>query len=143
MDKPLKQIAGMSYSRSENGIHVYRFRDNRRESVDGWFEQSHKNDMEAAARSEPVSHMLDLRGNWITPYALARALQNARRTPPGLKESTAVIAGDTFVVGMIQSLMRQFPSAVQLSTRVFRTEEPALTWLLQRQQEFRAEETSV
>ncbi len=129
---------GMTYTRLSGGIHVYRFSNNRRETVDAWFNQSHQNDLDAAARNEPVAHLLDLRGVWMTPYAMARALQNARRTPEALKESTAVIAGDNFLTGMIEGLVRQFPAAVQLSTRVFRTEKAAQTWLEQRQQDFTA-----
>ena|SRR5688572_6412411 len=135
-----RQTAGMMYYRQENGILVYRFQDNRRETVDAWIEQAYQDELDIHAAGGGIACMLlDLGGNQITPYAIVRVVKAADLTPPGLQEWTAILSGNSFAMRLVQSVMVKFPATLRSNVRVFNQEAEALAWLEQKQHEFEAE----
>ncbi len=131
-----KRTAGMTFYRQDNGILVYRFLDNRRETIDAWIEQALQDELAIHAEGGDACLLLDIRGQWVTPYALTKVMQTLNLTPPGLQEWVAILTGDSFAGRVMARLMHRFPTSVRESTRLFQTEEPALRWLEQKQQEY-------
>lgn len=131
----ITQVAGMRYYQRVDGIHVYSFTDSRRETVDALLTQGHQNDLDAHSRNEHMRALVDGRGVWMTPYAIATLLKTAQQTPPGLKESTAVVLNDNFVTGVLVGVLHKLPRSVQANVRLFTSEAEALAWLNLRQEQ--------
>ena len=128
--------SGLTSNRHDNGIYAYRFNDNRRETIDALIDQVYQEELVIhAAGGTNIFILLDIRGQWVTPYGLTRIAQTASLTPPGMTEWIAIVAGDNFASRVVESLMHRFPASVRLTTHVFQQEEPALAWLEQKVQE--------
>jgi hypothetical protein len=132
---PITQVAGMRYYQRHDGIHVYSFTDSRRETVDALLAQGRKNDLDAHSKNEHMRALVDGRGVWMTPYAIASLLKSAQHTPPGLKESTAVVLNDNFMTGVLIGVLHKLPRSVQANVHLFTSEADALTWLDMRKEQ--------
>jgi hypothetical protein len=138
MEKPILQsiqIAGMLYQQREDGIHVFRFSDSKRATADAWATRSHQNDVDAAARNEHLSALLDIRGIWLTPYIISTVVRTAYLTPVGLQESIAVVVSDNLMLGLLAGVIRKLPQTAVSSSRLFINEDEALAWLIERREQ--------
>jgi hypothetical protein len=108
------KVAGLTYYVREDGVLVYKFADFRRETMD--------------LRS------LYLVGDLVlTLYAISLGVETARKTPPTLRESMAVVAPRGLVWTLFRNLFRRLPPRQQQSIHIFATEAEALVWLQERE----------
>src|SRR5688572_19540936 len=99
-------------------------------------DQAYQYEVTAHGEGSSACFLVDLRGQWVTPYAIVRLIQTSNTMPPGLEEWIAILGGDNFAVRMLETTLRKFPASVRLSVRVFLDEALALDWLEQKQREF-------
>lgn len=126
-------LYGLSYQNSE-GIHVYRFSDVQRQTLDVWAELIRQHDAQAVENGQHVRSLHDLRGYWVTPYMLAKCLEIISNNSPDLRESVAIL-GNHVAGSFFRASMRRFPSSVLPSMQFFSQETMALMWLNQRLEE--------
>jgi hypothetical protein len=129
------QDVGLTVTRRDDGILVYRIRDMRRTTVDVTFAALHRFDIEATNAGYHLKRLIDVRGaGWPTPYALVRLIQVTNETPAELQESVAVLTSDSVAMQLIDLTLRKMPAQAKQVTRLFSTEERALAWLLSQPQ---------
>jgi hypothetical protein len=130
LTEPIIQDVGLTVTRREDGILVYRIRDMRRATVDATFAALHRFDIEATTQGYYLKRLIDVRGaGWPTPYALAKLIQVTNETPDELRESVAVLTTDSVAMRLIDLTLRKMPAQAKQVTRIFNTEDRALAWL--------------
>jgi hypothetical protein len=124
------QDVGLTVTRRDDGILVYRIRDMRRPTVDATFAALHRFDIEATTQGYFLKRLIDVRGaGWPTPYALAKLIEVTNKTPDELREAVAVLTADSVAMRLIDLTLRKMPAQAKQVTRIFGTEERALAWL--------------
>ena len=87
---------GFTVEYRDDGIIVYRITAVRRQIVDHWVEIFKKHEEEALANQRHLRRLMDVRGaGFPTPYAIAKAVEIASNDPEGLRETYAILVGDS------------------------------------------------
>lgn len=128
-------VHGLLYEYLTEGIHVYKFTDLHRQTIDIWADLGRQHDLEALAAGKHIRSIHDFRGHWVTPYLLAKSLEVAALNDSLLRESVAVLGNQT-ASAFFQSAIRHFPSESLPNIRFFSREEAAFTWLRRRVEQF-------
>lgn len=119
---------GLIYDYHPEGIHIYRFRDIRRQTIDAWITLGVRHDEEALKQGLHIRSLLDFQGHWVTPYLAARTLEVTKSNSPDLRESVAVLGNKT-ASAFFQATMRRLPSSIQPNVQFFSQESMAMEWL--------------
>jgi hypothetical protein len=130
-----ESLEGLSYCIRDDGIHVFRFNDSRRETVDAWARISRENDLRYTASGEHLRTLFDVGEQWFTPYSLSTIVRMVNTTPKDLLESVAVMAGRNTLLSMVRSIVARLPQNPKQVISIFTAEEDAIRWLIARHQQ--------
>ena len=128
----IQTTAGFSYSRRNDGIHVFRFVDNRRETVDAWSKTLLELERETLRNHEHIRCMYYIQRIWLTPYVIKTAIRTARLGSDYIKSSSAILVADRFGSALFQTLLRQLPVQALQARQIFTNEDDAVKWLDER-----------
>lgn len=119
------------YSLAEDGVHVFRFDDVTRASIDAWHDVVSQIDAEGEKHSSHIRYLYDLRKVMPTPYAIAQASKLSTMVPSNVRQSIAVLSGNSVTTNLFGGLVRRLMGSNERSIRFFNTEEDAMAWLEQ------------
>ncbi|MCU0514114.1 MAG: hypothetical protein MUE40_16280 [Anaerolineae bacterium] len=128
----MPELEGLVWWESAADLIEYRLHQNDRATVDAWLRLAHEHDLAYAETGRHRRSLSDLRGIHLTPHLVTAVMQVARRTPPGLRESVAVLLEDSLMLWLSSALLKQLPAAQRQATRLFQREAEARQWLDER-----------
>jgi hypothetical protein len=123
---------GFTVDHREDGIIVYRMVNVRRETIDSWVQAFQQHEEEALAENRHLRRLMDIRGAGLpTPYAIAKAVEVVSNDPEGLRESYAILVGDSMTSQILSNSLRHLRKWIS-NTSLFTDEQTALHWLDER-----------
>lgn len=136
MDQTKEQQTGFTHLIRDDGIHVYRLEDLKRETVDHFVDVSMQMDVDAYADGRHSRCLLDISTlSFPTPYAIKRIQESISATPDDLRESYAVVTPTTGIYAFARSVLSHIPNKKTDSIRLFASFDTAIDWLIDRLQE--------
>ncbi len=123
---------GFTVTTRKDGIIVYHVKDVRRDTIDSWLQAFQQHEEEALAANRHLRRLMDIRGAGLpTPYTITKAIEVISNDPEGLRESYAILVGDSMTSQILSSSLRHLRKWIS-NTSLFTDEQTALDWLDER-----------
>lgn len=130
----------MMYFRHEDYLHIFRFRDSRRETVDAWQRILRELVDLYTPTGGHLCSLYDIRGLWLTPYAVKTALEISQAAPKVMFISMVMLVNDSLGISLAQSLLNRLAHHKLKARRIMTDEAAALEWLAARHRQFLEEQ---
>ncbi|MCA9894719.1 MAG: hypothetical protein KC615_17150, partial [Anaerolineae bacterium] len=128
-------MSGFIASERSDGIMYWRYEDLRRDTTDEWTRTMRQVMQDLDVRHGHFRCLVHFAtGAMPTPYLTTEALKVMRDIPPTLAMSVAMVSENNMMFGIVRFAMNKVAKTDYI--RFFDTDEEAITWLKERQEEF-------